>query len=164
LNACDTSVSPFLSASVKLGQLLANCYPIVSHADGTMVTGQNPARAGETVTIYATGVGWAVGSLGVPARSGGVPIDPSLVLIGFDFRPDIVGGIHRVPAARPAIGRHPDYAGAVGDLVGIYQISVTLPASLPPETRACRGAADTNVGVNLAVGPSFDGIRLCVVP
>lgn len=57
LNACDASVYPFLSDSVKLGRMVGNCYPLVTHADGSVVTGHlSPAKPGETVVIYTTGM------------------------------------------------------------------------------------------------------------
>jgi uncharacterized protein (TIGR03437 family) len=164
LNACDTAVAPFLTDSVRLTQLQGQCYPIISHADGSMVTGQNPAHPGETVAIYATGLGQFIGPLGSPAPTAGLPLDPSMMVIGFDFRPDIFGVIYGASAARPGGDAHPDYVGAVGGLVGIHQINVSLPAALPLETRACQRYGDTNVGINLAIGSSFDGARLCVIP
>jgi hypothetical protein len=60
LNSCDTSVSPFLTDALKIGQLQAQCAPIIAHANGTIVTGGNPAHLGEIVSIYATGLGSAL--------------------------------------------------------------------------------------------------------
>lgn len=58
LNACDTITSPFLSADVKVTQMFANCYPLIAHADGKIVTGTNPARSGETLVVLTTGPGF----------------------------------------------------------------------------------------------------------
>ena len=163
LNACDTSVSPFIADSVKIGQMLANCYPIITHADGTVVTGhQSPARGGEIVTIYTTGMGFLGGRLGAPAPEGGVALDQALPTIGFDFRPEAIGGIYNVPATGSGSLR-PEYVGLVSGLVGIEQVNVRLPSEFPPETRKCQGFADTNLGINIERGSSLAGVRLCVL-
>jgi uncharacterized protein (TIGR03437 family) len=153
LNSCDSSVSPFLSDAVKIGQLMAGCYPIISHASGAIVTGQNPAHLGETVTIYATGLAWNTGDLiGKPAPESGLPLDASTVRLGFDFNPTIIPPPSEIP-----VGTNPVYVGLTGGLVGTFQINVALPAAAPSNARTCGGFADTNLGINLGF-LGFSGI------
>ncbi|HLJ16497.1 MAG TPA: hypothetical protein VKV15_18500 [Bryobacteraceae bacterium] len=52
LNSCDTvfgGVGPTLSG--------AGCNPVITHADGTVVSYASPAKVGETVVVYALGLG-----------------------------------------------------------------------------------------------------------
>ena len=156
-NSCDTAVSPFLTDAVKIGQLMGGCYPLIAHSDGTIVTGQNPAHLGETVSIYATGLRPIASDLiGKPAAESGVPVDASTIGLGFDFNPAI-----DPPPSQLPIGSHPVYVGLTAGLVGTYQINVVFPATTPSNGRTCGGFADTNVGINLG----FNGVitvRLCV--
>jgi uncharacterized protein (TIGR03437 family) len=158
LNSCDTSVLPFLTDAVRIGQLMGGCYPLVAHSNGTLVTGQNPAHLGETLSIYATGLRPITSDLiGKPTPESGVPVDASTIGLGFDFNPAI-----DPPPSQMPIDAHPDYVGLTAGLVGTYQINVALPATAPSSARTCGGFADTNVGINL----SFNGmtaIRLCVI-
>ena len=161
LNSCDSSVSPFLSDAVKIGQLMAQCAPIIAHPNGTIVSGENPARLGETVSIYATGLGWGITSalVGTPAPKEGVPLDASSITVAFDFNPTI----DPFPTGLPPEGK-PAYAGLTGGLVGTYQINVRLPRARPATARTCGGFADTNLGINLGFAGTGDVtfVRLCV--
>jgi hypothetical protein len=93
LNACDTITSPFLSADVKLTQMFANCYPVIAHADGKIVTGTNPARPGETLIVLTTGAGLWKTPLGRPATAESQPYNPQTFRIAFDFRPEVFGDL-----------------------------------------------------------------------
>ena len=91
-------------------------YGAVTHADGTVVTPQSPARAGETVVVYATGLG----PLDTPQTTGEpAPFNP---LARTRVVPEVtVGG-------KKATVR---FSGLTPDLVGLYQVNVTLPDPLP---------------------------------
>ncbi len=162
LNSCDTSVSPLLADAITTGQLGGGCFPLVTHGDGSVVTAQKPARLGETVVFYATGLGFGMTPdlIGKPAPSGGVPVDPSFANVGFDFNPAIDPPASAIAATTP-----PAYIGLTAGLVGTYQVNVLLPAAAPANARTCEGFADTNLGINF----SFTGVpgeltvRLCVV-
>ncbi|MCW5980713.1 MAG: hypothetical protein KIT09_21715 [Bryobacteraceae bacterium] len=160
LNACDTVTSPFLSADIKLAQMLANCYPIVAHANGRIVTGDNPAKPGETVVVLATGAGLPRTPLGMPATGVEPAYDTGSFSVSFDYRPDVYGFGGSVESLSG--GSPPDYAGPAPGMVGIDQINIRLPDVFPPETRNCEGFADTNVGIGIARGSSAKRVRLCV--
>jgi uncharacterized protein (TIGR03437 family) len=150
LNTCDT----------VLNQLnTIECIPLVAHADGSLVGLGSPALRGETIVVYATGVAQS-GPRGIPASAAGTPEDAASFQVGFDFRTDIIST--STSSAQPNTGIHPVYAGQVGGLVGIHQINITLPTSFPAILGSC--GARTNMGLNIGVGNSFDGVRLCVSP
>jgi len=160
LNSCDSSVSPFLTDDVRISQLLASCYPIVAHASGAIVTGQNPAHLGETLSIYATGLGSPRDLIGKPTPESGLPVDASAIRLGFDFN----SVIDPPPSQIPIIEATPVYAGLTGGLVGTFQINVVLPTTAPVNARTCGGFGGTNMGINLGF-LGFNGViavRLCV--
>jgi uncharacterized protein (TIGR03437 family) len=150
LNACDTILNQVNTIE---------CIPLVTHANGSLVGLGSPARQGETIVVYATGVAQS-GPRGIPAPTTGTPEVVGSFQVGFDFRTDISST--STSSAQPNTGVHPVYAGQVGGLVGIHQINITLPTSFPTTLGSC--GAGTNMGLNIGVGNSFDGVRLCVSP
>jgi len=112
----------------------------VLHQDGvTVVTPQNPARHGEIVVLYATGLG-AVN----PPLATGAPSEGNRTVAATTVS---VGGI-----ASPRV----DFSGASPGFVGLYQVNFQIPPN------AASGSAQPlvlNVGgkaanpVTIAVGP-----------
>ncbi len=89
---------------------------VVTHLDGTVATPSNPASPGETVIVYATGLGPVT-----QAQSSGEP--PA----GFD-------PVWTQSPATVEVGGLPatvQFAGLTPGLVGLYQVNITLPAGLP---------------------------------
>jgi len=66
-------------------------FAAATHADGSEVTTANPARKGETITLYATGVGPTNHALldgfAVPANSNATYMDPVYVEVGESILP-----------------------------------------------------------------------------
>lgn len=92
---------------------------LASHATGDLVTSSAPASAGETLILWATGLG-AVDSL----PDTGVPAESSSRITG---------------AVSAAIGPNPAeilYAGLAPGWVGLYQVNLTLPVQLPSGSTA----------------------------
>lgn len=88
---------------------------IFVHSDGiTLITPSNPAHAGETIVLYATGLG-AVQS----------PVADGSPFTG----PDSVTGTVTVTIGGQSA--NVEYAGGVPGFAGIYQLNVVLPANLP---------------------------------
>jgi uncharacterized protein (TIGR03437 family) len=88
----------------------------ILHADFSLVSGASPARAGEIVAIYATGLG----ALQSPVKTGdAAPNGPrptaSIPTVS-------VGGLPAVVS----------YSGLAPGFVGLYQVNVTIPAGLQP--------------------------------
>jgi uncharacterized protein (TIGR03437 family) len=143
--------------------------PAITHADGSNVTPDNPAKPGEAVAI------WAVG-LGLPSsgtvKSGAANPSPPLtttVNVDFEFRPNAgpsmpwpppgssitmaAGDSHIAALSVPAYFA-PGY-------VGLYQVNVTIPKP-PVPLQACGGVFQSNVTVNIGGVASFDGAGICV--
>ena len=124
LRTCD-----FASRQITLSR----CAPVVTHADGSMVTSFEPAQPGEEVVIYAVGLG----ETDLSGMTGQPPSSPIRVptAIGYDFRPNAGPsqpqfqiGYGLVPAISPV------FSGMTPGSVGLYQINVIIP--YPP--KACR--------------------------
>ena len=87
----------------------------ITHADGSAVTTQNPARAGELVILYATGLGQvapAVLTGALPAAAASTFAQVTLT----------IGGISVIP----------DFAGLAGCCVGLNQVNVRVPFGVNP--------------------------------
>ena len=85
----------------------------VTHVDGSAVTTQNPARAGELVILYATGLGQVAPAV----ATGGLPAGASNTVAPVTL---MIGGISVIP----------DFAGLAGCCVGLNQINARVPAGV----------------------------------
>ena len=85
----------------------------VTHVDGSAVTTQNPAHAGELVILYATGLGQVAPAV----ATGGLPAGASSTVAPVTLS---IGGISVIP----------DFAGLAGCCVGLNQINVRVPAGV----------------------------------
>jgi len=143
--------------------------PAITHADGSSVTPDNPAKVGEAVAI------WAVG-LGLPSsgtvKSGAANPSPPLtttVNVDFEFRPNAGPSMPWPPpgssiTAAPGDSHIPAIAVPAyfaPGYVGLYQVNVTIPKP-PVPLQACGGVFQSNVTVNIGGMASFDGAGICV--
>lgn len=92
-------VQPGLFETIPQGS--SRAYPVILHADGSFVTPQNPARRGEILQVFATGLG-AVTPSGVTGRAG-VPgqevVAPVIVgvnnegvrVVSAEYAPNMIG-------------------------------------------------------------------------
>lgn len=179
LTSCDLGSSPLTSLP---------CAGIVTHADGTMVSGNSPAKAGETVVVYAYGLGQTT-----PAVRTGVATPtpaPSLldgpnVTVQFDFRPNagpamphpglqVVLSPTPITIANPVASSAPLFVGLTPGQVGLYQINVRIPDAVPP-VPACTLAfsclssllkclIQSNLTIDIGGVTSFDAAAICVQP
>jgi uncharacterized protein (TIGR03437 family) len=101
-----------------------------THIDGSSVTQQNPARAGELVVLYATGLGQVTQFVPTGARPTGVLATVASVTLTID-------GITVIP----------DFAGLAVCCVGLNQVNIRLPANT-------RSASNIPVVLNVAGAPS----------
>ena len=114
--------------------------PIAVRLDGRLATKDDPARAGEWVTLYATGLGRTVPQpFGLQIASG-----PARLERFADFEVLLDG--------RPVAGSNIGYAGLAPGFGGLYQINVKLPDDAPadPELRlGLRDGAKSRAGLRL---------------
>ncbi len=103
---------------------LSDGAPAIQHsADYSLVTPSNPALPGEVIIVYATGLGPV--SPAVPsgvAASGPMPATPTC------------GSFFAQQSAPPFLTGSILYAGLTPGFVGLYQLNVQLPQSLPAGT------------------------------
>jgi len=113
---------------------------IVSHADGRPVTYLDPALPGESIVIYATGLGPLQQSI----PSGAAPDAPVPVLrsptVNFT---DFYGNV--------LFYRDATYAGAVAGFPGLYQVNVTVPDTLHNSVMIELGLSGLSNRVTLSV-------------
>lgn len=103
--------------------------PAIQHAaDYSLVTASNPVVKGETIVVYATGLGSVVNgpATGMPA-TGPAPISPSCGAVTINA-PTLDGR-----SAQSSFG-NVVYAGLTPGYVGLYQLNVATLPSLPSGT------------------------------
>jgi uncharacterized protein (TIGR03437 family) len=166
LTSCDLIVSG-VGSTPPIGGL--PCAPIIVHSDGRPVSAILPAKAGEELVAYATGLGATD-----PALTTGHPAaqrSPTVTTFGldFNFRPNTLA---TQPGAVGVVTSVALFTGATKGYVGLYQINFIVPpppAGLPPcvdfASMAVGGiAVKSNLTVSLGSNYSFDGAGICVTP
>ena len=149
INTCDeTKVSIGVAIDVPAG----TCAPIIVHANAQLVTAAHPARPGETLIIWAYGLG----TLDRPIADccgGPDPVIPRAVqpvTIALSYSSSDSSSLRRLPALVPT------YAGGV-ILSQVHFIVPEAPASLA----ACSATAG-NLRVLLAGTSSADAADICL--
>jgi hypothetical protein len=144
--------------------------PCVTHADGSLVTANAPAKPGEVVVIYALGLGQTeplVPSGEATPRT--PPVLNSHVFVGFDFRPNAGPSRPYVNPLQPGNSQTPVFAGLTPGAVGLYQINVKLPDVFPTIPPCSTGEGFYQVFSNMTINVStnylsFDGAAICLQP
>lgn len=113
---------------------------IAQHSDGSVISATAPARAGETIVLYATGLGRIVPDLvqtSIASRAAPIAAASQMTVL--------LNGV-QVPASAIL------YAGVTPGTAGLYQINLTLPTPLAynPEIRVQIGSDISPAGVFLA--------------
>ncbi len=118
--ATKSSVSTITVAAVSPGIFIvdqAASQGAIVHADYSLVSVTNPARAGESLAIFCTGLG----AVKLPVRSGAPA--PASQLAETQLVPIVtLGGLNAAVS----------FSGLTPGLVGLYQVNVSVPAGLPP--------------------------------
>jgi hypothetical protein len=144
LNTCDT----IFGAG-------GSCTSVITHSNGTAVSDGAPARPGEVITLYAVGLGATQN--GTKTGQAATAPDPVTVVpyLSFGFWIDSLTAAGPAPLTLTQSGQATPaaYAGLVSGYVGLYQINVALPSTLPSGFHVCQGFADTNLRIFLGTGP-----------
>ena len=117
---------------------------VATHADEAAVTAENPARPGEIVVLYLTGLGrtkpWF--------RSGEIVTQAAWI----EDRSKLTLLIDGEPVERSRI----EYAGVTPGSAGLYQINVKLPDSIRenPEIRVLMDEQASQEGLRLPANPN----------
>jgi uncharacterized protein (TIGR03437 family) len=130
---------PVLPAKPGVFTLVGIGPAIMHSSNGTLVTAASPARAGEVVVIYCTGLG-AVAPV-VPTGNAASRTPLSQVVLPITVT---VGGKEAVV----------DFAGLAPNYVGLYQINVEIPAGVGgasvPVAVEVSGSQSNQVGVAIS--------------
>jgi uncharacterized protein (TIGR03437 family) len=102
-------------------------YAIALHPDGTKVTAASPAKVGETLAVYLTGLGTVTpsvtdGSLG-PSQPLSIADEQSSGNLGVNFN-----DYNNAAFVSGTVA----YAGLAPGLSGLYQLNVTIPTGVGP--------------------------------
>lgn len=170
LSTCDSFPSKQSGSQIILN---GGCNSVVTHADGTLVTADSPALPGETVVIYAYGLGQTTPS----PKTGQASPTPAATLstflyLQFDFRINAapsrpyVNPLILAPIPTPA----PVFAGLTPGQVGLYQVNVRVPnppTAIPNCTTGAQAlslynAVQSNLTIDIGAPASFDGAAICV--
>jgi hypothetical protein len=144
------------------------CTPTVTHADGSPVSVNSPAFAGETVVVYAVGLG--VTQPPVPTgQASPVPAampNNSNLAVGFDYSPDAPPTIPNLlqSSTSPVIvveEAPQPFAWLTPGFVGLYQLNVAIPAP-PAGLLPCLNRIYSNLTINIEGAASLDGAQICV--
>jgi uncharacterized protein (TIGR03437 family) len=131
LNSCDSIY----------GMGSGNCNQLITHADGSLVgpfgwPGVSPANPGEAVSIYAVGLGSTQN-----AKTGRAVSAPDPLGRDVYFTPAVLSGL----ALQFGPSIKADWAGLIPGFVGLYQINVELPSTIPSGTPPCASLEGGNI-------------------
>lgn len=148
------------------------CSSLITHANGTEVSTSAPARPGEVITLYAVGLGPT--QEGTKTGQAAVAPDPVTAVpyltFGFWIDTPTPAGPAPLTLVQSGLNVPASYAGLVAGYVGLYQINVSLPGTLPRAFHVCQGFADTNLRIFLGSGPHpsepsrSQFVDLCMAP
>jgi uncharacterized protein (TIGR03437 family) len=147
------------------------CYPLVTHADGSLVlqdasgpggaVTHTAAHPGEVLVMYA----WGLGPVSPAILAGSVsPIPPATVVAPVNLRFDYVPNASPSPptANQFTAAPQPLFAGLTPTEVGLYQINFVVPAP-PSGAPNCGAPIESNLTISVYVsGQSFSGAAICV--
>ena len=151
INTCDQTG---IYLSVAFGIPPEFCVPMITHTSGHLVSASNPATGGETLIMWAYGLG-AVDHP-VPTECCSVPIQLPVAVhpftVGFSYADP-----GRFPLRRldPVI---PSYTGMPG--AGLYQLHFTAP-TVPGSLSPCSPKSG-NLRILLSGPSSADGAEVCL--
>jgi uncharacterized protein (TIGR03437 family) len=163
LDSCDSIFGP---------QSSGTCHPLVTHADGSLVSDDSPAKVGERITIYTLLKSNAATGYAPTAPAGGAP--------GGSFAPAPYGNSvafsylesGSAPTSLPGTSTiqqtvvWADWVSTVPGYVGLGQINVTVPPR-PNGNYRCGGYTYPNQAGNAQItvlGVPANTVNICIQP
>jgi uncharacterized protein (TIGR03437 family) len=147
------------------------CPPMVTHADGTLVTASKPANPGEELTAWTTGLG-ATNPPATTGQASKVPLPTAQTFgINYNYTVNALATKPR-PAFVPAPTLAPAYSGLAPGFPGLYQINFVVPPGPPNGIAECALPGTYGPGANPVISNltvsfggsfSFDSAGICVV-
>lgn len=141
------------------------CSPVITHADGTLVSFTAPAKVGEIVVMYALGLG-ATSPLVPEGQATPTPAPTTTTQFGLSF--DYANPLGLLPssslASAPALHPSVSFAGLTPGEVGLYQINFTVQAP-PFAGPSCPEDLTSNLTIKLVTAQSpaaLDTAEMCV--
>lgn len=142
---------PVTVADVAPGIFQVNSVAVASHADGSLITADAPAAAGESIVVSCTGLGQTVVPLDSQDDGKLVPMDADPATIEIRRFPDLAVTLDGAQIDPERIL----WAGLSLGFAGMYQVNLQLPDDLGsnPEIRVSIGSQASPPGVKLAAQP-----------
>lgn len=141
--------------------------PLITHADGSLISVSSPARPGEEVVIYALGLGATKPTVPTgQATPSPAPVAQTVGEVWVDFQAN-AGPSKGVPLMFTVCYTSiicpftPVFAGLTPGSVGLYQVNFIIP-SAPLPTFACGNGINSNLTLTIVGTTSFDGAGICV--
>jgi hypothetical protein len=141
--------------------------PLITHADGTLISASSPAKPGEAVVIYALGLGATQPAAPTgEATPSPAPVAQTISEVNPDFQPN-AGPSKGTPlfltacSTTPICPLTPAFAGLTPGSVGLYQVNFVIPSS-PQTVIACGPGITSNLTLTIVGATSFDGAGICV--
>ena len=139
--------------------------PAVTHANGSAVSSESPAKPGETLVMYAVGLGNTNPAVATGAPSPASPLTfvQEAFKLHYDFQPNSTPspGVQAPSTGDPAPTPAPVFVGLSPGFVGLYQVNFVVIG--PPQgTLPCRGPVVSNLTVTVVGSTSWDGAAICV--
>jgi uncharacterized protein (TIGR03437 family) len=170
LTACDVLLP---SAVERINLTGLPCAPMVTHADGTLVSATKPAKAGENLVAYAVGLGQTNPPVatGQPAPKHAPTTE--VFAVDYNYHPNALPAKPLVFSFTVLSPPMPvPYTALTPVFVGLYQINFYVIAA-PPRTPPCvdlntvapgANVVQSNLTVSFGGAFSFDGAGICVAP
>ena len=110
-----------------------------THADGSIITKDHPAHAGETVVVYGTGLG----KTDPQVESGSISMVAAQI--------QLLKELEVLVAGTALDSKSVQYAGVTPGLPGLYQVNLVLPkqVKVDPEIRIAIGSQVSPAGMKL---------------
>jgi uncharacterized protein (TIGR03437 family) len=142
-----------------LVSLSLSCAPAITHGDGSTVTASSPAKPGETLTMYAVGLGRPMLEVASGAAAvAPIPMTEPVWRLEFNFSPNTAP---RWLASSPTASK-PLWIGLAPGFVGLGQINFQVPETIPAGTPKCGNGVQSNLTISIFSETSFDGGAICV--